>query len=92
MRNKENTKLILVPLQGIKLLLYHAICSHRDLVLGSFKEVSTLKLSNDGEWIQSLEWLLMTLRIGLNFFFDNVGVMICCPILNPILDGDQKDT
>ena len=55
MRTKENTKLILVPLQGIKLLLYHAICSHRDLVLGSFKEVSTLKLSNDGEWIQSLE-------------------------------------
>ena len=55
MRNEGNTKIILVQLQGIKLLLYPAISTHRDLVLGSFKEVSTLKLSNDGEWIQSLE-------------------------------------
>ena len=39
MRNEGNTKIILVQLQGIKLLLYPAISTHRDLVLGSFKEV-----------------------------------------------------
>ena len=39
MRKEGNFKIILVQLQGTKLLLYPAISTHRDLVLGSFKEV-----------------------------------------------------
>ena len=54
-------------------ILCQVLCKHFQ-----FSLVSTLKLLEDGEWLQSLRCLLF---LGLTFFFGNDGILICSPIL-----------
>ena len=46
-----------------------------------FSLISTLKLSNDGEWLQSNKQSLTVLPIGLTFFLVSGEILICSPIL-----------
>ena len=46
-----------------------------------FSLISTLKISNDGEWLQSNKQSLTALPIGLTFFLVSGEILICSPIL-----------
>ena len=45
-----------------------------------FSLVSALKLSQDGEWLQSNKWSLRALPLDLAFFLVNGEILVCSPI------------